>query len=74
MKFEGVCIIQESGFGFKFRIPYDSCTHECNSYHAWSPSGESMATLSTCSYSQAFLQTQCGKITETTLTDLPSLC
>ena len=34
MKFEGVCIIQESGFGFKFRIPYDSCTHECNSYHA----------------------------------------
>ena len=37
MKFEGVCIIQESGFGFKFRIPYDSCTHECNSYHAGVP-------------------------------------
>lgn len=38
MKFEGVCIIQESGFSFKFHgIPYDSCTHECNSYHAGVP-------------------------------------
>ena len=37
MKFEGVCIIQESGFGFKIRIPYDSRTHECNSYHAGVP-------------------------------------
>ena len=37
MKFEGVCIIQESGFGFKIRIPYDSRTHECNSDHAGVP-------------------------------------
>ena len=72
MKFEGVCIIQESGFGFKFRIPYDSCTYECNSYHAGVPA---VNPWEHCPHvRQAFLQTQCGKITETVLTDLPSLC
>ena len=71
MKFEGVCIIQESGFGFKFRIPYDSCTHECNSYHAGVPA---VNPWQHCPHVQAFLQIQCGKLNETALTDLPSLC
>ena len=40
----------------------------------WSPSSKSMATLSTCSYKLFFKLSWCGKITETALTDLPSLC